>query len=614
MSPRHFMPTSRKLRRATRGIAFALVACVAAGRLTAWFVSAQTLPADAQATCTVTTGGAPAFATWFESGAVTANGVVKPADSVNFPDNPNCSFYQWSYQMFLWAASPAPLSYGGGGGRIFESPAFFDVTPLDADLNRTFIPHTNRLTKLLTLRAAQRGPHNLPVIMDKRGRMFEIEEPKKAQSGKPVVLNRAGRQVEIERITLSADRKPIFMDKAGRSVQSPKAIVRPALAPARSRIVQRFMIDRIPVFLDASGNVIDTEVGQADGGVLLAQNGSLIYYITSVNDVYAYFLTGTKNGGITPKPTQFPTTPASLAKVTAFAATKGKTFPDPEALAVEVKTAWIEATGIPNPGDYITIRGTIPTYDKTDPNHWVPTGQTTTQLAMVGMHVVGSTKGHPEMIWATFEHFGNAPNAAYTYNATVGPNPKTKAQDTSGNWLFAATGTSGPFNQMHQTNPQASNDILAVSPFSISPSDTIRFKAFGGASNAAPNPVGGTTNAALSNTEIISINNSVLGQLLAGDIRKNYYMTGSTWTVNGAGPTGNFGNPGNNGSPLTGKAVGTSQMANTTMETYQQVDTLFNQFGNNCFSCHVTNTVSVSHMFCTPGQANCSKGLKPLFP
>lgn len=610
MTLRHLTSSSRPLGTAARVAAIALV-CVGAVRVTAWLASAQSLPADAQSTCTVTTGGAPAFPTWFESGTVTANGVVKPANSVTFPDNPNCSFYQWSYQMFLWATSPAPLSYGGGGGRIFESPAFFDVSPLDGDQNRTFLSHTNRLTKVLSVRAAQVGRHGLPVIMDKRGFMFEIEEPKRAQSGKLLVMNSAGRQVEIERLALSADRKPIFMDKAGRRIASPKAIVRPTLDKART--VQRFMIDKIPIFIDPFGHVIDTEVGQADGGVLLAQNGSLIYYITSVNDVYAYFLTGTKNGGITPKPTQFPTTAAALAKVTTFATAHGKTFPDPEALAVEVKTAWIEATGIPNPADYITIQGTIPTYDKTDPNHWVPNGQKTTQLALVGMHVVGSTKGHPEMIWATFEHFGNAPNAAYTYNATAGSNPHTVAQNTAGTWLFAASGTSGPFNQMHQQNPQGSNDIFAISPSTISPSDTIRFKAFGGASNASPNPVGGTTTAANSNTEIISMNNSVLGQLLAGDIRKNYYMTGATWSINGASPTSNFGNPGNN-AITAGKLVGTSQLSNTTMETYQQTNTLFNQFGNNCFSCHVTNTVSVSHMFCTPGAVNCAKGLKPLFP
>src|SRR5476649_428900 len=184
-----------------------VLSVVAIGRATAWFASAQALPPDAQSTCTVTTGGAPAFVTWFDSGSVAANGVVKPANSVVFPDTPNCSFYQWSYQMFLWATSPAPLTYGGGGGRIFDSPAFFDVSPMDASQNRTLIAHTNRLIRNLGVRAAQVGVHGLPVIMDKRGRMFEIETPKLATSGKPLVLNSAGRQIELERINIGADRK-----------------------------------------------------------------------------------------------------------------------------------------------------------------------------------------------------------------------------------------------------------------------------------------------------------------------------------------------------------------------------------------------------------------------
>jgi len=613
MSSQHPVPPRRALARISRGSTIVLAVVAAAG-ITTWFARAQTLPADAQSTCTVTTNGAPAFPTWFESGTVTPNGVVKPADSLNFIEHPNCSFYQWSYQMFLWATSPAPLSYGGGGGRIFESPAFFDVSPLDADKNRTFIPHTNNLIKRLSVRAAQVGRHGLPVIVDKRGRLFEIEEPKKAATGNPLILNRAGRQVEVSRVTLSADRKPIFMDKAGRQIQSPKAmLVRANLD--RRLTVQRFMIDRIPVFLDPFGNVIDTEVGQADGGVLLAQNGSLIYYITSVNDVFAYFLTGTKNGGITPKPTHFPVNSTDLGKITTFATAHGKTFPDPNALAVEVKTAWIEATALPNPSDYITIRGTIPTYDTSNPNHWAVTGQKTTQLAMVGMHVVGSVKGHPEMVWATFEHFGNTPNADFQYNKTSGGNPTKITSSTAGTWLFCAPGCTSPFNQPRAViSSPGSDDIISVAPATIGPANTIRFKPFGGAFNANPNPVSTTSDAAASNTEIISINNNVLGQLLAGDIRKNYYMTGSTWSIGGATPSGNFGKPGNN-TTVNGTVVGTSQLSNSTMETYQQLNTSWDQFGNNCFTCHVTATVSVSHMFCTPGVVpECSKGLKPLFP
>ena len=34
----------------------------------------------------------------------------------------------------------------------------------------------------------------------------------------------------------------------------------------------------------------------------------LVYYTIVVNDVYAYFLTGNKTGGITPAASDFPTT------------------------------------------------------------------------------------------------------------------------------------------------------------------------------------------------------------------------------------------------------------------------------------------------------------------
>ena len=67
----------------------------------------QTLPTDAGSSC-ATSLTPVEFNGWFESGAVSLNGAVKPASSVQFPDVPNCSFYKWSEQMFLWLTSPAP--------------------------------------------------------------------------------------------------------------------------------------------------------------------------------------------------------------------------------------------------------------------------------------------------------------------------------------------------------------------------------------------------------------------------------------------------------------------------------------------------------------------------
>ncbi|HEY0760807.1 MAG TPA: hypothetical protein VGD61_00410 [Pyrinomonadaceae bacterium] len=514
--------------------------------------------------------------------------------------------------MFLWLTSPTPSSYGGGGRPIFDSPVFYDVSPPVAGV-RTFIPHTVGGNSALTLRTAQVGAHGLPVIMAKDGTMFEVEQPRIAPSGKQLIRDRSGRSIEIESATLE-NGKPILRDRAGRVIATPKAIIRSELSPART--VQMIMIGTTSIFLTSSGTVIDTEVGQSVlGGVLLAQNGSLIYYQTTVNDVYAYFLTGAKtlpvNGGINPTPTQFPTTQVELNKVIAFASAHGKTFPDPTALAIEVKTSWIETTGLANLSSYITKQATVPVYTKTA-SQWVPTGQTqTVTVALLAMHVVGSTAGHPEMVWATFEHFGNTPNAAYQYNSTVGTNPKTVPQNTNGTWLFSTNGSNGPFNTMHmRTLPVGSSTIVAcdatnpcgsVNNQTVSPSDTLRMKPFGGASNASPNPL--DTTVAASNTEIISINNSVRGQLVSGDRRLEYYMTGSTWTIGGIGFTTNFGNPGNNGA-TNGQGVGTSQLSNTTMETYQQGTASFNAFSNNCFNCHKSNTTIVSHVY---------NSLKPLF-
>src|SRR5216117_2046301 len=95
------------------------------------------LPTDAQDACQLP---AATFAGWFQSGTVSLNGVVNPADSTQNLA-PNCGFYAWSEQMFMWLTSPASSAYGGGA-HIFDSPAFYDVSPPDASGNRTFLAHT----------------------------------------------------------------------------------------------------------------------------------------------------------------------------------------------------------------------------------------------------------------------------------------------------------------------------------------------------------------------------------------------------------------------------------------------------------------------------------------
>ncbi len=535
------------------------------------------VPSDAKPTCTV---AASDFATWFQGGSVTLNGSVTPANSVTFPNSPNCSFYEWSERMFLWATSPAPPSYGGGT-HVFDSGDFFDVSPVDASGNRTLIAHSIGGLRQFGVRAAQVGPNKLPVVFNPEGRMLSVVPQRLAMDGNPLVLNSANDTVEVSKLTLNANKQPEFFDKNGAAIKGARPMIPVELE--RQGAVARFMINGLPIFINGFGAVAPVEEGQADGGVLLTQNGSLIYYASMFNDVLAYYLTGVKDGAIASN--QFPTSQSDLNAITGFAHAHSRTLNDSVALAIELKTSWVEASTLSNPNDYITMDGDVPTYDKTDPKHWVQNGHHTVQLALVGIHVVGSAAGHPEMIWATFEHVGNAPSATYSYintsNATT-----TVNQSTAGTWLFCATNAAAPFDDIHQTNTFGTTNIDALGSFTIGPSNVLRWKPWGGGADQSPNPLDAST--AASNTEIISMNNSIRGMLASGDIRANYIFEGATWTIGGASPSGHF---------PTGNEVGTSKLANTTMETFQQGTSTSASTGANCFTCHATNTVNVSHLF-----------------
>jgi hypothetical protein len=431
-------------------------------------VNAQNpVPSNAKETCVVT----PAeFAGWFASGTVKKDGLVNPADSVNFPVKNNlCDFYKWSWQMFLWLNSPE------GGKHVFDSPIFFDVSDLENG-KRQFIRHKPGRIHRFNLFRAQ--------------------------------TNHKGKAIRV--------------------------------APNKKTIET-------------------AEVGQADtNGVLFTQKGSLVYYGIHTNDVYAYFLTANESGAIKPPLTTFPDTKDQLDQITAFAKTQGVTLPDAKALVMELKTSWVEADQVYDASKYVTIMGEVPTFDKTDPTKWVPSGSKKTKLVMVGMHVVGTVKGHPEMLWATFEHTGNAPNDKYTYTDKK-DQTATVNLDTSGNWLFCKTNAAGAFNTQTAKVDKDGNIVPEMTGKPMVPSDTKR---------AFPWGQGTTDN----NTLIISLNNSVLGMIPDGDVRKNYVLIGTLWTKGGVVPGFD--------PSIQATDIGSVTLANATMETYVQFQL------TNCFACH----------------------------
>jgi len=598
---------------------------------------------DPQPVCTVP----PAtFASWFVSGTPAPNGVVKEANGVAFLPNSLCSFYQWSQQMFLWATSPAPPSYGGGA-HIFDSPTFYDVSPPDALGNRTFVPHVVGVPRIFGVRFSKPDAHMLQVLVDKKGRLLEIVPAQFGPHNLRLIMT-GGRAVEIQNVRLQSNGRPVFIDRTGKPVQNPRPLLQvlpnatlqqkatfAAPVPAKPRVlskaalsvqakalnvqdarvlqtvpqaeirspallqralsrpllkptvrVNEFIINGRPIFIDQFGNPVEVEQGQADGSVLMAQNGSLVYYAMMVNDVYAYLLTGQKQTPTAINLSHFPTSQSDLNQITAFATAHGTTFPDPNALAVELKTSWIDVAGLTNASSYITTTAQVPVYTKSA-SQWVPTGAVTTKtLALVGMHVVGSVNQHPELIWATFEHKNNSPDATYTYNSTSGL--KTITEATSGTWAFCCTSPTGPFNARRQkmVNAPQPNTIAAVTG-SIGASDTLRMKAWGTGSD--------DPNVTSSNTQVISIDHN-MATLFAGlsgtDVRSNYILTGATWTLNGAIP-----------SPASNQA-GTTSLQNSTLETYVQGNNTTVNGSNhglvmNCFDCHAsaTNGFDTSHIY-----------------
>lgn len=179
-------------------------------------------------------------------------------------------------------------------------------------------------------------------------------------------------------------------------------------------------------------------------------------------------------------------------------------------------------------------------------------------VALVGLHIAVVVKGHPEAIWATFEHVDNAPNM-YTPLKPSDPVAET-------NYTFYKAGTTA--SESNQNNAKINPPLTLVDGTQKLTPITQVFRQY---------PYGGGDS--VNQNNIASINRGVASQLASSSVWRNYMEVGAIWFAANDGLVPDW-NPTNPKPPLTGSIT----LSSAVIETFTQQDVK----QNNCFGCHNT--------------------------
>lgn len=342
--------------------------------------------------------------------------------------------------------------------------------------------------------------------------------------------------------------------------QTPADIFPPSSTPRFQKQAAKLLTlaPRLAKLLDDAG--LDEFLQADSNGVLVDSNGRVVYYAQHMNDRFVKFVDDNhfqKVDNIAKAPTDLEFPRGSL----------------------ELKSSW----KILGPGDdktrFFTTNAVVavlklvngkPTID---PSHTRPE-----TVALVGLHVVGVVDGHPEFVWATFEHNDNAPNL------TPGADPNgTQAVDGSRDYTFYPKGTAAKDGNKKQPLKFKSEPDQTFEP-SI---PIFRLFPFGGEKEQ--------------DDAIKSLNKTVYESIdklaPALSLWKNYSLTGAVWLNNPAyfreGSDFAAEDAKNEADRAKDPTVadlrilgGEKKLLNSTMETFTQAVKV------NCFSCHRTTAKS----------------------
>jgi hypothetical protein len=335
------------------------------------------------------------------------------------------------------------------------------------------------------------------------------------------------------------------------------------------------------------------DIKQAGGRqILIDQHGNAIYYGIHVNRAFADFIDGhqlrTKAAIVNADPRLF--------------------FP---AGVVEFKSAWQVIEDGDDSADYIVTQASVPTLTQDPVSHRVIEDRNRPRLVnarLLALHVVFTLPGHPEFIWATFEHVdgdgtGNvAPRSGANpdrrdpnnleNHAIVSANPgllfKAGTTADSGNQAIAETQLG--FDAATQKFPGQQTSIYRMFPASKS-------------NTTHPDDAITSLNA---NVTALFARAAAQGKLAATDRRGHYRLVGAVWMDKPENFASDVPLQNDETSPFAHEPgflqslqedgsdsefsilAGEDRLSSTAMESFTQAPDAF----PNCFSCHNTQAVT----------------------
>ena len=351
-------------------------------------------------------------------------------------------------------------------------------------------------------------------------------------------------------------------------------------------------IESREVLKPSTGHDPFDEVVQAGpDGILVDQNNNVVYYSQYLNNDYIKFIN--TNNLTDPKAVQ-----AFDAKAT---------FP---ISALELKASWRIVEKGENTNDVFTMQHEVYGLKSKGNKIVIDANNIRTEtLALVGFHIGGVVKDHPEMIWATFEHNKNAPIVPASFT------PNTVIAD-KGDYTFFNTNPSKSTPQL--TNTYAScNKNYINSPYmkldkkaqKMQPVTQVclQYK-HGNMANynlSTDDDINKAIQKQIVDTsEVLTYLNTLVAKNLNAekDVWANYRQIGSIWfkPKNALVPGQNYADDFINQATLnklkqdssstkvkvgSQLLIGSMALSNSTIETYTQ----FASTENNCFRCHNTS-------------------------